>query len=169
MTTPQPSDTPPLPGERELPAAVGPATVILASYDAYAKAQRAVDFLSDEGFPVQHTAIIGSGLHTVESITGRLTTWRAALGAAISGLWFGLLIGLILAIANNGDTWIIGVALLVGIVGGALYGLIAHAATRGKRDFSSSRTVIASQYEVTVTPEYAVPARAKLSELPTTF
>ena len=46
---------------------------ILATYDTYAEAQKAVDFLSDEGFPVQHVSIVGSDLRMVENVMVRLT------------------------------------------------------------------------------------------------
>src|SRR5262245_33571696 len=54
-------------------------TVTVATYETYAEAQRAVDYLSDNGFPVQHTAIIGTDLRLVETVTGRLTIARAAV------------------------------------------------------------------------------------------
>ena len=44
-----------------------------------------VDRLSDDGFPVEHVRIVGTGLHSVEQVTGRLTKGRAALGGAAAG------------------------------------------------------------------------------------
>src|SRR5262245_16264034 len=73
----------------------GRASMTVATYADYASAQRAVDFLSDQNFPVQHTAIIGTDLRLVEKVLGRLTTARAALAGASGGAWFGLLIGLL--------------------------------------------------------------------------
>src|SRR5882762_11591709 len=64
----------------------------VASFDDYAAAQRAVDRLSDDGFPVEHLDIIGSDLRLVERVTGRLTNARAAAAGAVSGAWFGLMI-----------------------------------------------------------------------------
>ena len=52
----------------------------MASYDDYRQAQRAVDFLSDEKFPVEDVTIIGSDLRMVEKVLGRLT-WGRALAA----------------------------------------------------------------------------------------
>jgi hypothetical protein len=52
----------------------------VASYDSYEQAQAAVDRLSDEQFPVENLDIVGSGLHSVERVTGRLTKARAAAG-----------------------------------------------------------------------------------------
>lgn len=42
----------------------------VASFATYAEAQHAVDMLSDEGFPVEHLAIVGTDLRQVETITG---------------------------------------------------------------------------------------------------
>ncbi|MFD0654227.1 general stress protein [Streptomyces malaysiensis subsp. malaysiensis] len=46
---------------------------VVGSYPTYAGAQRAVDFLADSKFPVEHTAIIGSDLRMVETVLGRMT------------------------------------------------------------------------------------------------
>src|SRR5262245_21241584 len=64
----------------------------VASYASYEQAQQAVDRLSDERFPVENLEIVGSGLRTVERVTGRLTNARAAAAGAASGAWFGLFI-----------------------------------------------------------------------------
>src|SRR5690349_21089414 len=67
-------------------------TVTVGTYQDYPAAQRAVDFLADNRFPVEHTAIIGTNLTLVETVLGRMTTGRAALAGAASGAWFGLFI-----------------------------------------------------------------------------
>ena len=54
----------------------------VARFDDYESAQRAVDRLSDDGFPVEKLDIVGSGLRLVERVTGRLTTSRAATAGA---------------------------------------------------------------------------------------
>mgnify|MGYP006111902719 CR=1 FL=1 len=43
----------------------------LGVFDQYADAQKAVDFLSDEHFPVENIAIVGTELRQVERVTGR--------------------------------------------------------------------------------------------------
>ena len=73
----------------------------LAVYDDYAQAQRTVDFLSDEEFPVEQLMIVGTDLKRVEKITGRLTTGRVALSGAASGAWFGLFVGLIFVLLTD--------------------------------------------------------------------
>jgi hypothetical protein len=73
---------------------------LIASYETYYEAQRAVDALSDSGFPVETVTIVGSDLRLVERVTGRLTIWRAALAGAVTGAWFGFLIGLVFWIVS---------------------------------------------------------------------
>jgi len=122
----------------------------VASYSSYEEAQAAVDRLSDEGFPVENLEIIGSGLRLVERVTGRLTTARAAAAGAASGAWFGLFIGLLVGLFTRGPVWIgliIG-GLLIGAAWGAVFGFVSHAATRGRRDFSSAQTLNATRYDI---------------------
>jgi len=134
---------------------------VVASYDDYAGAQKAVDSLSDQGFPVQHVSIVGSDLQIVENVTGRLTYGRAALGGAVSGAWFGLLFGLILSLLGgeevNAGAALFG-GLLIGAGGGVFFAIIAFAATRGQRDFASRRSIVATRYQVMVAPEHAARA-----------
>ncbi|MBM7516679.1 general stress protein [Nocardioides nitrophenolicus] len=139
----------------------------LAVYDDYATAQRTVDFLSDEGFPVQNCMIVGTDLKQVERITGRLTTGRVAAGGAMSGLWFGLFIGLLFSFFGTGSTLAIILSTTVmGIAFGVIFALAGYAFTRGQRDFSSVSSVVATRYEVLVEHKVAGQARELLAKLP---
>jgi hypothetical protein len=142
---------------------------VVATYNSYAEAERAVDFLSDDGFPVERVAIVGSGLRTVEQVAGRVTTLRAALtGAtqgALLGLLFALLFGLFFTVAE-GFIGILIYALVVGALFGALLGAIGHAALGGRRDFSSVSGMQAERYEVQVDAEVAERAREVIARLP---
>jgi hypothetical protein len=140
------------------------AHVTVASYATYAEAQRAVDALSDAGFPVESVSIIGHDVRLVERVTGRLTTARAAGAGAVSGAWFGLFIGLLVGLFTTGAEWIglvLG-GLLIGAVWGAVFGFVAHWTTRGQRDFSSVSSLVAGRYDVTVSPTQAERARELL-------
>ena len=140
--------------------------VQVGSYDSYAQAQAAVDFLSDEKFPVENVTIIGSDLRMVEKVTGRLTMGRAVAAGAAGGAWWGLFVGLLLGIFSaDGGQWIgtvIG-GLLIGLVFGAVFGAAGYAATRGQRDFTSTSTITASRYDVMCNPPQAEEARALLA------
>jgi hypothetical protein len=144
----------------------GRPTVTIGTFPDYPSAQRAVDYLSDNQFPVEHTAIIGTDLRLVENVIGRLTTGRAALAGAASGAWFGLLIGLLLGIFSRSAWWaLLLTGLVIGAFWGAVFGAIAHAMTGGRRDFASRSSLAAGQYEVTVDAEFVEPARTLMTRL----
>jgi hypothetical protein len=139
----------------------------LGVYDDYADAQRAVDHLSDRGFPVENCMIVGTDLKQVERVTGRLTTGRVALGGALSGLWLGLFVGLIFSLFGTGQTLTIILSTgLFGVLFGVIWALVGYAATQGRRDFTSIQQVVATRYEVLVEHKYLAEGRALLAELP---
>jgi hypothetical protein len=139
----------------------------LGVFDKYEDAQRAVDYLSDEEFPVQNCMIVGTDLRQVERVTGRLTAGRAALGGLLSGIWFGLFIGLIFALFGNSGDALMAIFYCVGF--GAFFGLayvlIGYAMTRGQRDFTSVSQVVATRYEVLTEHKYAERARELLEQM----
>jgi len=162
---PGPAGVPATPDSGPVPPA-GRATVTLATYADYEPAQRAIDYLSDNGFPVERTSIVGTDLRLVERVTGRLTIARAALAGAASGAWFGLFIGLLLGFFSGRAFWaVMLVAVVIGAVWGAIFGAVAHAATGGRRDFTSRSSLQATQYAVTVDAEHANEARQLLTRL----
>lgn len=140
-----------------LPASPTSAQHVLATFPTYAGAERLVDKLSDAGFPVEHSRIVGNGLRSVEYVTGRLTSGRAAAAGAASGAWVGLLIGLLLRLFSSGLTSIAGVVgcILIGALWWAVFGYLAHRATQGRRDFASVRGLEAEQYQVYVDDDHA--------------
>lgn len=151
------------------PTDVGPAgpaglrsLEVIAEHSDYADAQRTVDRLSDLKFPVDSVRIVGTGIRSVEDVTGRVTKGRAALLGAGTGAWIGLLIGLMVGMFTIGPAWF-GLLLAgagFGALWGALFGFLAHAATRGRRDFRSVRRLEAERYQVQVdTPLAAEAAR----------
>ena len=140
----------------------------LAVYDRYEQAQKAVDFLSDNHFPVENCMIVGTDLKQVERVTGRLTTGRVAVGGLLSGVWLGLFVGLIFSLFNTSgsDVAVIVSTALFGALFGVIWALVGYAATRGRRDFSSVSQVVASRYEVLVEHKFAAPGRELLAKLP---
>jgi hypothetical protein len=140
----------------------------LAVYDHYVDAQRAVDFLSDEGFPVQNVLIVGTDLKQVERVTGRLTTPRVLTAGAASGAWLGLLVGLLLGIFVKGGAYFATVltGIMLGVLFGAVWALIGYLATRGQRDFSSISKVIPGRYEVLTEHNLLAQGQELLARLP---
>jgi hypothetical protein len=118
----------------------------------YDDAVAAVDALADARFPVEHVRIVGSGIRTVEQVTGRFGAANAlgvgALNGGLIGLFFGLLFDWWGAVnAEVGWGWLALAGLVYGAVVGAAISLALHGLTRG-RDFASARTLDADRYEV---------------------
>ncbi|MBF8190587.1 hypothetical protein ITP53_33715 [Nonomuraea sp. K274] len=137
----------------------------IATCRTYEEAQKTVDYLSDHGFPVRGTLIVGVGLRSIEQVVARMTYLRAAGWGALSGAWFGLLIGLFFGIFAATAVSMLTVmlwGLLWGGVAGAIFGLIAHAVLGGKRDFVSESGLVADKYEVLVESEHAARAHELL-------
>jgi hypothetical protein len=139
----------------------------LGVYDDYAQAQKAVDFLSDNSFPVENCLIVGTDLKQMERVTGRLTTGRVALGGVLSGAWMGLFVGLIFSLFGTENVLTLILAtVLFGALFGLIWALVGYAATRGQRDFSSVSMIVATRYEVLVEHKHATKARELLATLP---
>jgi uncharacterized membrane protein len=139
----------------------------VGTFPTYAKAQEAVDYLSDNEFPVENVTIVGTGLRLVEQVTGRLTRGRVIQAAALTGALWGLFIGGVMLLFG-GDNVSIVVPIITALIGaafGALSGSMAYAATGGKRDFTSRSGVVATSYEVVCQAKVAEDARNLLGRL----
>jgi hypothetical protein len=154
-------------GARGVPAALPtpPKGWPIGSYSTYAEAQRAVDYLSDQQFPVQQVTIVGVDLMQVERVTGRLSWPKVLGGGVLTGAWLGLFIGLILGFFSP-NPWS---ALLTGVIAGVFFGLITsavpYAMARGTRDFSSTMQLVAGRYDVLCDPKNAEQGRDLLARL----
>ena len=118
---------------------------------------------------MQNCMIVGTDLKQVERITGRLTTEQGrprrrpvrplarrlrrhhlhARSTATAAF-----IAIVLATA------------LFGVMFGLIWALVGYAATRGQRDFSSVRVVVATRYEVLVEHKLLAQAQELLAQLP---
>ncbi|WP_157237134.1 general stress protein [Promicromonospora sukumoe] len=144
-----------------------PAGDEVAAYSTYLEAQKAVDYLSDNKFPVENVTIVGTDLRMVERVTGRLTYGRVALAGALSGAWFGFFVGLLLTLfsASSGfQVMLAGIALGAGF--GLLFSILSYAFTGGRRDFTSSSQIVAATYAILCAHEHASDARAMLVQSP---
>jgi hypothetical protein len=140
----------------------------VATESNYRDAERAVDWLSDHGFPVEHVSIVGTGLRSIEQVSGRMTTARAALTGAGQGATIGLLFGLLFGLFFTNAADFFGVVLyglVAGIVWGSLWGAIAHYARGGRRDFASVAETRADRYEVQVDADWAAEAKRLLDQM----
>lgn len=145
------------------------ARVNVANYATYPEAQRAVDFLSDQRFPVERTAIVGEGLRTVEQVTGRLDWGRAASLGFGQGLFVGLFVGLLFGLLGLGGGNLIYAAaygMVMGALTGLLWSVVGYAMSGGRRDFTSVGGMRAERYVILADAEVAEQAKTLLSTLP---
>jgi hypothetical protein len=149
-----------------------PSRRIVASFSTYDEAQKAVDYFSDEKFPVERVAIVGEGLRLVEQITGRLNWGKAALNGALGGAITGFFLGWFFGMFNLVNPLVSMMMLtlwgvILGAVVGALAGVIGYAATGGQRDFTSVSMMQAEHYNVMVDTDLADDAQRLLARMPT--
>jgi hypothetical protein len=138
----------------------------LGEFTSYREAERLVDRLSDVGFPVERVRIVGTGLRSVEKVTGRMTKGRATLIGAALGAWLGMLTGLVLGVFLPGVLWLTALlgGLAIGASFGAAFGFITHWATDGRRDFASTTGLQAQRYAVEVDSAHAAEAVQALDQ-----
>lgn len=139
---------------------------VLASYDTYPEAQRAVEKLTHATIDVSKISIVGSDLKTVERVTGRLSYPKVAGAGAASGAWFGLFFGLLLTVFLNSSNVLLYAVAAIGIGAGfgVLFGVASYAITRRTRDYTSTHQVLASRYEVIVDPSITLAAQTALAK-----
>ena len=143
---------------------------VVASYDSYAEAQRAVDYLSDERFPVERVSIVAEDLRFVEQVTGRRGYGQALLEGAGCGAVVGALFGFFLGLFSLFDPLVSAFllalyGLIFGAILGTIIGLTAQALMGGRRDFSSMGSIEADRYNVMADEEVAEEASRLLAGL----
>lgn len=123
----------------------------IASFPTYEQAQKAVSSLIAGEVPARDIAIVGSGLRSIERVTGRLGYATAARSGALNGLMLGLLFAFIFVLGQPTlqISLFVGV-LLVGMALGMLLSLGTYSIVRRRRDFASVMQVAADHYDVCV-------------------
>lgn len=144
-----PPSGPPIASPRD---AVGGTPV--ACCPTYSGTQQLVDYLGSAGFPIRHLTIVGAGTMLVERVTGRLSYPKVALAGAMSGMWFGLMVGILLSLYSSDQPMLptIMAAVLLGAAFGMLFRVLSYAVNRRQRDFTSLSTLAANHYVIMCTP-----------------
>lgn len=138
----------------------------LADFKSYEEAQAAVDYLADQRFAVENLMIVGTNLKLLERVTGR-RTWGTVLGSgALSGISFGLFVGLMLYFFIGPDVAMLLAGLALGIVFGLISAGLGYAVGGGKRDFNSTRATVATSYEILAEHKVVAQARELLEQRP---
>lgn len=140
----------------------------LGEYRSYEDAQKAVDYLADNEFPVENLLIVGTDLKLVERVIGRRTWGRVLARGAMSGITTGLIVGLMLMLfggTERGAVMLL-MGLGIGILMGVLTAGLSYSLSDGKRDFDAVRETVATSFEILVEHKVATKAREMLAKMP---
>jgi hypothetical protein len=147
-----------------------PARRAVATYATHDDAERAVEYLADNRFPIEHLAIVGRDLRVVEQVTGPLGPGDAVVRGAVTGAITGILIGWLFALFSWFDPlvsagWLIFDGFWFGTIVGAVMGLLIFWAARGRRSFEAVPAMVAQFYDIVVDDLYAEDAARMLQGL----
>lgn len=147
--------------ELEYPQSIG-------VYGSYAEAQKVVDYLSDQHFPVANIAIVGTDLRLVERVTGRRTWGTVLLAGVQSGLSTGMIIAIVMWVLSPANDFFATafLALTIGVLIGVLFSVLGYAMSRGRRDYTSVSQTVATKYEVLCEHKVIGQARQVLEGMP---
>ena len=144
-------------------AADVPAGEVVATFGDYVRAQKAVSTLVAGDVPARDITIVGTGLRSVERVTGKLGWGSAARTGSINGTLLGVFFAAIVAIGMpDAPLQLFAGVLLMGIAFGMLMSLLSYSFVRRRRDYASFTQVLAEQYEVTVVAASVHKARGVL-------
>ena len=142
--------------------------LMVAEYTRYEDAERAVDYLADRKYPVEHLTVVGCDLRLVETVIARLNWGRAAIGGLATGAWIGLFVGLLFAIWTDSTSdalVVVGGSTAYGAIFGAVFALLAYGLTGGRHDYLSRSQIVPRKYELLADADYAEQARNTLTDL----
>lgn len=143
-----------------LPAGFDETGQTVASFARYDAAQKAVSQLIAGDVPAKQIAIVGTGLRSIERVTGKLGFASAARSGAINGLFLGLVFAAIFVIGTpSPPIQLFAGVLLIGVAIGMLLSILTFAVVRRRRDYASVAQVVADHYEVTVSADHVHRAR----------
>src|SRR3984957_7765678 len=145
-----------------------PARRVIASFDNYAAAGRAVGALADKRRGVQGVALVRHALEPVEPVPGRRNFRWGSLRGAAAGALTGALIGWIFGLFNWLYPLIAGLVLacygvVFGAAVGALTGLVMYAFQAGRRGFTAVQSLQPRHFDVVADVDHADRAMQILS------
>ncbi|HOA86023.1 MAG TPA: hypothetical protein PKH61_01305 [Microbacteriaceae bacterium] len=133
------------------PLANAPVGETVASFSDYTRAQKTVSALVAGEVPARDIAIVGTGLRSIERVTGRLGWGSAARTGALNGALLGILFAAIIVLSMpDAPMQLFAGVLFVGIAFGMLMSLISYSFVRRRRDYASVVQVVAETFDVTV-------------------
>lgn len=138
-------------------------------FTKYEDAQRCVDYLADQSFPVENLAIVGTDLRQYERVVAK-KGWggvlaQGAVSGLLNGLFFAVMLWLLQITLTMWSSLLWG--LLLGVAFGVIAAAIGHLVRRNtERDFESITQTFARSYEVLCEHKEAEHARSLLAQMP---
>ncbi|MDY2941246.1 MAG: general stress protein [Varibaculum sp.] len=129
----------------------------LGSFNSYAAAEAAVNKLIAGKYPAHQLAIVGDDLTLVEQVTGALSVWRVIGSALLSGVWFGLLIGLIstFIFTNIPSVLLLVISVAFFSLLMIIFRLLVFVTSSSRSGYVSIRNVAARTYRVVTIGDYS--------------
>ena len=136
-------------GRNRLPSL--PTGTEVASYKTYADAMAALEVLSADGFPLPAVSVVGTDLHMVDRVLGKLTPGKVALGGAAQGITWGLVMSLIFLVFSDSFSLLVPlIAFAAGVTMGVLIAIFSWMNRKGASNFSTRSQLVASRYALLV-------------------
>ena len=136
---------------------------VFAHYD---DARDMVNRLLTGGIPAQAVSIVGGDVSMVERVVARYGYGRAAIAAALTGSWMGLIAGLLFTLTTPGESLVpLAAGAFIGAGLGMMVGMVIYT-TRGanRPTFRSHQHVIAASYRIIVDAEVGGKAKRVAGE-----
>lgn len=140
MSSAQRSQSPSLPTGTEV-----------ASYKTHEEATAGLEVLSKDGFPLPAVSVVGTDLHMVDRVLGKLTPGKVALGGAMQGVTWGLIMSLIFLVFSESFSPLVPLfAFAAGVTMGVLIAMFSWMGRKDKSDFSTRSQLVATRYAILV-------------------
>jgi uncharacterized membrane protein len=141
----------------------------IASFPSYQEAESAINYLSDNDFPIQYASIVADDLQFVEKITGKVTRMKRLGNSILLGIFIGATIGFFFGLFDimRPNTSTVTVAIYgsgFGALFGLLFGLPNLFSPEKSREFNSEASFRANFFDVIVDDQYTQQATHLLNK-----
>lgn len=138
-------------------------SVTVGKFSKYEDAQGAVDLLAERGFPVQSLAIVGTDLRQVEHVVGTLSYARVAASGALQGLFYGVVLGLLLTLfGRESPAGAFLTSIPLGVAFWMILAIVGFSRRGGHRSFTAVGQLVAGSYDLVCVAQEAGEARRLL-------
>jgi hypothetical protein len=137
-------------------------------FNTYEEAQKVVDFLAEQRFPVENLCIVGTELKSMERVLGRRNWGTVLMNGVQSGITTGLMVTVLMWVFMPGSNilTLLLTAMAIGIGIGMVMSALSYWMSQGKRDFNSVSRTVATKYEILCEHRVVTQARDLIMKIP---